>query len=319
MKHLLKLVLLLICAAHTAGMAQPAWPNKPIKIVVGFAAGSPPDTFARMYGDVLSKKMGVPVIVDNKPGAAGNLASDYVAKAAPDGYTFLYTVANAFTVNPYVYSKLPFDPKKDLVPVATSMSQGLVLVANNNVPAKGLKELLAMAAAQPGKHSYASYGSGSYSHLLMEWVLDETKTKMLHVPYRATPMNELMGGQVDVHIEPIATAYPFISSGRVKALAYTGANRHPALPDVPTFAESVPGVSLTAWHGIWAPAKTAAGIVGRFNAEMVKASQDPQIQKNIRALNCEPLGASPAQMQAMLDRDAAIFSRIVKSKNIQLD
>lgn len=306
-------------AASASTVRAQAWPAKPIRIVVGFAAGTPPDTFARLYGEFVGKRLGVPVVIENKAGAAGNLATDAVAKSAPDGYTFLYNVANAFTVNPFLYSKLPFNPDKDLVPVATSMSQGLVLVANNQVAANSLGELLQYARQNPGKISYASYGAGSYPHLMMEWVLEETHTQMLHVPYRSTPMNELIGGQVQVMIEPIATAYQFISSGRVKALAYTGAQRHPALPKVQTFGEVVPGVSLTAWHGIWAPARTPQPAIERFNAEMVSAAKDPEIAAKIRALQCEPLAASPAEIARMVQRDAAIFGRIVKAKNIKLD
>ena len=301
--------------------AQPAaWPSKPIKIVVGFAAGTPPDTFARIYGEYLAKRLGVAVVIDSKPGASGNLATDAVAKAPADGYTFLYNLSTAFTVNPYIYSKLPYDPGKDLVPVATTMRQGLVLVASpTKMPATTLKEMLATATAKPGVMSYGSYGAGSPSHLIMEWLKDETKTDILHVPYRASPLNELVGGQIEIMMEPMAAAYPFITSGRVKALAYSGPSRHPALPDVPTISETVPGMSVMSWHGIWAPTATPAAIVARFNAEMVNASRDPEVQQRIKALNCEPLGVSPTEMAAMVKRDADIFSRIVKAKNIRLD
>ncbi|MGH8760151.1 MAG: Bug family tripartite tricarboxylate transporter substrate binding protein, partial [Burkholderiales bacterium] len=292
----------------------------PIKIVVGFAAGTPPDTFARIYGEFLAKRLGVAVVIDSKPGASGNLATDAVAKAPADGYTFLYNLSTAFTVNPYIYTKLPYDPAKDLVPVATTMRQGLVLVASPaRVPAKTLKELLATAKAQPGALSYGSYGSGSPSHLVMEWLKEETKTDILHVAYRASPLNELVGGQIEMMMEPVASAHPFITTGRVKAIAYSGSTRHPAMPDVPTISETAPGVSIMSWHGIWAPAATPAAIVERFNAEMVNASRDPEVQQRIKALNCEPLGVTPAEMAAMVKRDADIFSRIVKAKNIRLD
>ncbi|KIQ33521.1 hypothetical protein RT97_10365 [Variovorax paradoxus] len=296
-----------------------AWPSKPIRIVVGFAPGTPPDIFARLYGEYMARQLGVPVVIDNKPGTAGNLASDAVAKAPPDGYTYLYNLSTAFTINPYIYAKLPFDPQKDLVPVATTMRQGLVLIASPKFPAKSVKELLAAAKAKPGTISHASYGAGSPSHLIVEWLKDETGTEMLHVPYRASPVADVVGGQVDTVMEPIATGYQLISSGRVQALAYSGASRHPAMPDVPTLSEVVPGLVMTSWHGLWAPAATPVAIQQRFNAVMIEASKDPELAKRIRDLNSEPLGLTQAEMAAAVRRDAEIYSRIVKAKNIRVD
>lgn len=306
----------LVC---TLASAQADWPTKPIKIVVGFAAGTPPDIFARMYGDYVSRKMGVPVLIDNKPGAAGNLSSDFVAKAPADGYTFLYNLSTAFTINPFIYSKLPFDPQKDLVPVATTMRQGLVLITNPKFPVNTIKELVATAKAKPGSISHASYGAGSPSHLIVEWMKDEAKIDMLHVPYRASPVSDLLGGQVDTLMEPIATAYPLISGGRAKALAYSGSSRHPSLPDVPTLSEVVPGLSVMSWHGIWAPAATPANVLTRFNAVMVEASKDADMQKRIKDLNVEPMGSTRAEMDMLVRRDAEIFSKIIKAKNIRVD
>ncbi|UUZ67875.1 tripartite tricarboxylate transporter substrate binding protein [Polaromonas sp. P2-4] len=243
------------------GAQNADWPSKPIKIVVGFAAGTPPDIFARMYGEFAAKKLGVPVVIDNKPGAAGNLSSDTVAKAPADGYTFLYNLGTAFTINPYIYAKLPFDPAKDLVPVATTMRQGLVLITNPKFPANSIRELVSAAKAKPGVHSHASYGAGSPSHLIVEWLKDEAKIDMLHVPYRASPISDLLGGQVDTLMEPIATASPLITSGRAKALAYSDSSRHPSMPDVPTLSEVVPGLSVMSWHGIWAPADTPVHVL----------------------------------------------------------
>lgn len=302
-----------------AGAQSADWPTKPIKIVVGFAAGTPPDIFARLYGEYAARKLGVPVLIDNKPGAAGNLASDTVAKSAPDGHTFLYNLSTAFTINPYIYSKLPFDPAKDLVPVATTMRQGLVLIAKPNLPATSVKELVAAAKAKPNTISHASYGAGSPSHLIVEWLKDETGADMVHVPYRASPIADLVGGQIDTVMEPIATGYPLISSGRVKALAYSGPSRFPALPDVPTLSETVPGLTIMSWHGIWAPAATPAVVVNRVNSVFVEASKDVEVQKRIRELNSEPLGLSRADMAALVRRDADIYSRIVKTKNIRVD
>jgi len=306
-------------ACGLAAAQGAAWPNKPIRVVVGFAPGTPPDIFARLYGDYVGRKLGVPVVIDNRPGSAGNLASDTVAKAAPDGYTYLYNLSTAFTINPYIYSKLPFDPEKDLVPVATTMRQGLVLITNPQFPAQSVKELVAAAKARPGTLSHASYGAGSPSHLIVEWLKDETGTDMLHVPYRASPIADLVGGQVDTLMEPIATGYPLIGGGRARALAYSGPSRHPAMPDVPTLSEVVPGLTMMSWHGLWAPAAIPAAVADRFNSLMVEASNDPDLQKRIRDLSSEPLGLSRADMAALVRRDAEIYSRIVKAKNIRVD
>lgn len=321
----MRLKIKLICGlvlGLAAGFAQAQnaeWPNKPIKIVVGFPAGTAPDIFARMYGDYASKKMGVPILIDNKPGAGGNLSADLVAKAPGDGYTFLYALSTGFTINPFIYSKLPFDPAKDLVPVATTMRQGLVLITNPKFPVNNINELVAAAKTKPGVMSHASYGAGSPSHLIVEWLKEEAKIDMLHVPYRTNPISDLVGGQVDTLMEPIATAFPMISGGRAKALAFSGTSRHPALPDVPTLAEAVPGLSVMSWHGIWAPAATPAAVLTRFNAVMVEASKDADMQKRIKDLNVEPLGISRAEMETMVRRDADIFGRIVKAKNIRVD
>lgn len=316
-KNILGLVLGAACTL--AGAQSADWPGKPIKIVVGFAPGTPPDIFARLYGDYAGKKLGQPVIVENKPGAAGNLASDAVAKAPADGYTFLYNLSTAFTINPYIYARLPFDPDKDLTPVATTMRQGLVLIAKPNGGAKSVRELVADAKAKPGTLSHASYGAGSPSHLIVEWLKDETGTDMVHVPYRTSPIADIVGGQVDTLMEPIATGFPLISSGKAIPLAFSGAERFPALPNVPTLSEVVPGLSMMSWHGIWAPSATPAAIVNRVNAVFVEASRDADVSKRIRDLNSEPLGMSRAEMAQAIKRDADIYSRIVKAKNIKVD
>jgi tripartite-type tricarboxylate transporter receptor subunit TctC len=303
-----------------SAQAQPAdWPTKPVRVVVGFPPGSPPDVFARIYGEFAAKKLGVPFTIENRPGAAGNLASHAVATSAPDGHTLLYHLSTGFTVNPYIYSKLPFDAGKDFVPVATTMRQGLVLIVNPTFPAKSVHELLALARKKPGSLSHASWGAGTPSHLIMEWFKDETRTDMLHVPFRASPVNELIGGQVDMVLEPIASAHPMIVAGRVVAKAYSGAKRNPAMPGVPTFAEIVPGLSMTSWHGIWAPAATPAVVVERLHAVLLAASRDSEVQRRISELHAEPLGVSRAEMAEMIRRDASIYSALVKARNIRVD
>jgi tripartite-type tricarboxylate transporter receptor subunit TctC len=321
-RHLNALLALGIAATTvlaSPALAQADWPTRPVRIIVGFAAGTPPDIFARLYGEYAAKKLGQQFIIDNRPGAAGNIATDAVAKAPGDGYTLLYNLSTGFTINPAIYAKLPFDPAKDLVPVATTMRQGLVLIARNDLPATSAKELVALAKAKPGTVSHGSYGAGSPSHLIVEWFKDETGTQMVHVPYRASPLPELVGGQVDTVMEPIATGYPMITSGKVRALAFSGPARAPNLPDVPTLSEIVPGLVMTSWHGIWAPASTPNAIVDRLNAVFVEASKDPEVARRIRELQSEPLGLSRAEMQDMVRRDAEIYGRLVKARNIRID
>ena len=240
--------------------------------------------------------------------------------APADGYTVMYNLATTFTANPYLYTKLPYDPVKDFVPVATTMRQGLVLIASPaKVSAKTLKELLPALSAKPGAMSYGSYGAGTPSHLIMEWLLEETKTSVVHVPYKGSAVNDVIAGTVELAMEPISTAMPFITSGRIKALAYSGDTRHAALLDVPTLSESVPALNITSWHGIWAPAATPTAIVARLNSEFVSISRDPDMQQRIRALNVEPLGLSTAEMISLTKRDADNMSRVIKAKNITLD
>ena len=305
------------CTGTTA-FAQ-AYPNKPIKIVVPFAAGGATDVLARVLAEKMAVGLGQPMVIDNKPGAAGNLATDTVAKAPADGYTFLYNLSTAFTINPFIYSKLPFDPQKDLVPVATTMRQGLVLITKPALEAKSVKDLVAAAKAKPGTISHASYGAGSPSHLIMEWMKEETGTDMVHVPYRTSPVPDVMGGQVDTVMEPIATAFPLIRDGKVQVLAYSGPARFAALPNVPTLSETVPNLTMMSWHGIWTSAATPAAIVDRMNAVFVEGSKDADVSKRIRDLNSEPLGASRTEMAGMIRRDADIYGRIVKAKNIKID
>jgi len=288
------------------------------RLLVGATPGGGTDIVARALAQELTTRLGHQFIVENRPGAAGNIAALAVAKAPTDGSTLLLSYTS-HAINASLYPNLPFDPQKDLVPVATTMRQGLVLIASPKLPAKSIKELLATAKAKPGSISHASYGAGSPSHLIVEWLKDETGTDMLHVPYRASPVADVIGGQVDTVMEPIATGYPLISSGRVQALAYSGPSRHPAMPEVPTLAEVVPGLTMTSWHGLWAPAATPAAIQQRFNAVMIEASRDPDLAKRIRELNSEPLGLTQAEMAAALRRDAEIYSRIVKAKNIRVD
>lgn len=320
MPNLFRRRFVVACAALGAATAfAQTWPTKPIRLVVAYGAGSPPDVVARIYSEYLTQELGVPIVIDNKAGASGNIASAEVAKAAGDGYTLLYTVSSAFTINPFVYTRMQFDPQRDLVPVATTMIQGYALVANNNLKVKDLADLLAQARTNPGKLSYATWGIGSYSHVFTELLLERANGKMLHVPYRAAPLNEVVSGQVDILVEPMASAAQFIAAGRVRALAYTGHKRHPAMPEVPAIAELFPNLTLHSWHGIWAPASVPKEILVRFNAAMVKISKDPRVAKKIQDLSVDPFGATPDEMKRMIAEESAVYGPWLKANNVKLD
>ena len=260
---------LLVASALTAlsaGAFAQAWPAKPFKIVIGLPAGLAADVIARMYGEKLSKALGQPVVVDNKPGATGNIAQDFVAKAPADGYTLLYAVSNSFVSNPYAFNKLPFNVDKDFVPVAQTVRNGLYLVTSKDFPAKTVPDLAKLVRSNPGKYNYASYGVGGFPHLVMELVLNQEKLEMTHVPYKGGALQDVIGGSVPMVWEPAANAVPFIKEGRVRALAVWGyGKRHPATPTVPNIGEVVPGADVASFQGFWAPAGTPKEIVTRLN------------------------------------------------------
>jgi len=309
-----------LSAISTGAAAQGALPAKPIKVVIGLPAGIAADVIARIYAEKLTKSLGQQVLIENKPGATGNLAQDAVAKAPADGYTLLYAVSNSFVSNPYAYSKLPFDVDKDFVPVAQTVRNGLFLVAGKDVPAKSLAELIKLARANPGKYSYASYGVGGFPHLVMELVLSQEKIDMLHVPYKGGALTDVVGGAVPMVWEPAANAVAYIKEGRVQALAVWGyGKRQSALPDVPQVSEIVPGTDLASFQGLWAPAGTPREIVARLNQEVTKASRDPELIEKVKAAYAEPMTSTPAEMAAEIRREAARWKQLIKAKNIRLD
>lgn len=309
-----------LAATSTGAAAQASWPNKPIKIVIGLPAGLAADVIARMYGERLSKALGQPVVVDNKPGATGNIAQDAVAKAPSDGYTLLYAVSNSFVSNPYAFRKLPFDVDKDFAPVAQTVRNGLYLVTHKEFAAKTLPEAMKLARANPGKYSYASYGLGGFPHLVMELVLSQEKADMVHVPYKGGALTDVVGGAVPMVWEPAANAIPFIKDGRVQALAVWGyGKRNPATPDVPNISELVPGADVASFQGFWAPAGTPREVIMRLNQEVTKASRDPELVEKLKLAYAEPVISTPEEMGAEVKRESARWRQLIKEKDIRLD
>src|SRR6202171_5945928 len=269
--HIVARALFIGALAFAASQASAQnYPSRSITVVVPFPAGGSADTLARLIGAQLSESLGQAVVVENKPGAGGNLGTDAVAKAAPDGYTLLLT-PSSIAIAPALYAKLPFDPIKDFAPVTLVGSIPMVVVVYPEFPPKTLLELIALAKAKPGEISYASAGNGSTNHLAVELFKIKTGIDMLHVPYRGNPLAvvDVIAGRVPVFFDFVLTGLPHVREGKVRALAVTGAHRPPVLPDVPTVAEAgVPGFEASTWFGVYAPAGTKPAIVQKLNAEI---------------------------------------------------
>ncbi len=312
-----------IVASLTAGSAVAAddFPNKPIKIVVGFPAGQGTDTIARALTPKLQAELGQALIVENKAGAGGILGQQAAATAAPDGYTILFTSAGPMAVNPGVYEKLPYDPVKDYAAIAGVINVPLVLVANAALPAKNVKELAAMAKAKPGEVNFASSGNGVTNHLAMEMLANAAGVKMTHVPYKGSPaaLTDLMGGSVSVMFDTPVSVLPHIKSGRLKALAVSGSTRIAALPDVPTVAESYPGFSAVSWMAFVAPAKTPAPIVAKLSDAVIKVVNTPDMQKYFLAQGVEPMPMTSVELGKFIKSEVEKWGKAAKAAGAKVD
>lgn len=321
MRTKLLLALLGAAALLPAGpaQAQNGWPTRTVRIVVPAPPGTAPDIFARFYAEQLSKSLGQPFVVDNRAGASGNLGTEAVAKAPPDGYTVLYAYNQIFTMNPHLFGKLSYDAGKDLVPVAQTLTTAYVLLGNNDLPASNLAGVLDYARKNPGKVAYASYGPGTASHLVMELVQERSGTQMLHVPYKQGQVSDVISGQVAMVVEPFASGLPMSKSGKTKALAVTSAKRLPSLPDVPAMNEAVKGLDMVGWNAVWVPAGTPPDVIARLNAEIVRITHTPEMQKRIAEAASEPTGTTPQELAAIIQRESAQWGEIIRARNIRLD
>ncbi len=311
-------------ALGLCGGAVPAagtsYPTKPVKVVVGFAPGGGSDFIARVIAPRLGEKLGQPVIVDNKPGAGGNLAADYVVKAAPDGYT-LYLAAASYTVNPAVY-KLTFDPIKDIAPVAQLAHGPFIIAVNPKLPVGTLKDLVEYAKKNPGKLSYASAGTGSIVHMATEYFLATAGIEALHVPYKGTSpaLTDTIGGQTQLVFGTVASTIPFVKSGQLKGLAVTTATRLAALPDVPTVAESgYPQFVAENWHGIVAPKGTPPEIVARLNQVINESLKDPKMASQLAIDGLTAASGSPEDFAAVIRSETQRWQQVAKSRGIHLE
>jgi tripartite-type tricarboxylate transporter receptor subunit TctC len=316
----MRTALLFLALACSFGVqAQEAYPSKFVRLVIPFPAATSPDVVMRIVGPQLGQMWGQQMIIENRVGAAGNIGAAQVANAAPDGYTLLYTVNSVICANPHLYSKMPFDPLKSFVPVSLVANLGYVLVARNNLPARDLKELIALAKSQPGKLSYSSSGVGVGTHIVMELLLGMTGTQMLHVPMNTPALNAVYGGETDLTMTPYTTGVPAAKGGKARALGVTLPRRLDALPDVPSIAETVPGYAGDAWHGVFAPAGTSQAIVDKLAADFTKVLAMPEVRKRLSDIGLEPVGTTPAQFAAIVKNDHAKWGQVIRNANIKLD
>jgi tripartite-type tricarboxylate transporter receptor subunit TctC len=322
MRLLPRLLLSILClfGFSTFANAQ-TYPTRNITIIVPFPAGGSADTLARILGARLSEKFGQPVVVDNKPGVGGNIGTDLVAKAAPDGYTLLLA-PSSIAIAPHLYKKLAYDPIKDFAPVTLIGNIPMAVVVNPNFPAKSIKELIAMAKEKPGAIDYASAGNGTTNHLAVEQFKQITGIELTHIPYRGNPLAvlDVIGGRVPVFFDFVLTALPHIRDGKVRVLATTGLKRSEVLPNVPTVDESgVPGFEAGTWFGIYAPAKTPQAIVDKLNTETLAAIADPAIEKRLKGLGVDIIAKGPKELGDLTKSDLEKWGPIVQKAGVRLD
>ena len=303
--------------------AYGAYPDKPLRLVVGFPAGGASDVAARAIAEKMSSELGQPIVVENKAGAASNIASAHVAAAAPDGYTMLFGTIS-LSINGSLYKNLPYDAKRDLAPVSQLSTAPFLLVANPSTPYKSVADLLA-AAKKGGKKEpvyYASAGNGSGAHLFMELFTSKAGIGMEHVPYRgaAPAMADVLGGQVGVTFDNIITTLPLVQSGKLRALAVSSAKRSAAAPDVPTLAEAgVPGYDASSWFGLFVPAGTPADVVERLNKAAVHAVNTPEVVATLRGVGAEPVGSSAADFRVFFESEIDKWAEVVKNAKVQVN
>lgn len=310
-----------ISVAVLPASAASLYPAKPIKLVVPFSPGGAADSMARALSEKLSINLGQTVIVENKPGAGTMIASESVARSAPDGYTLLLA-ASSLTINPALYPKVPFDAVKDFAPVILAVSPVHVLVVRNDLPVKSVAELIKLAKDKPNGLNYGSVGNGTSTHLEMELFKSMSGTQLLHVPYKGSSpaLTDMMGGQLQVMFDAAASAMPHVQSGKLRALAITSAKRSNMMPDLPTVAESgLPGYEATPWLGLLAPTGTSPEIVNRLNKEVTNVLAMPEIKEKYKGLGLEIIGGTPQQFAEFIKTDLAKWSKVVKDSGAKID
>lgn len=308
--------------APAIATAQAAWPAKPIRLVVPFTPGGVTDTSGRLVAEQLSRRLGQQVIVDNKPGASGNIGTQQVAAAEPDGYTLLLGFDGTMVINPHVFEKVPFNTARDFAPVGKIGDAILILVANPAFPAKTVKDVIALSKSQPGGLSYGTSGTGGTPHIAGELLKQRTGANLVHVPYKGggQAMTDVLGGTIPLVYTAIAGAIQHVKSGKLNAVAVSSAQRASSLPDVPTFIESgVPDFEINSWVGILAPAKTPKAIVTRLNTELNLVLADPEVRERLNALGIGATPGTPEKFGDELRRDLARYGPVVRAAGIKAE
>ena len=304
----------------TFSTAQDAYPSHPVKLVFPYVAGSLGDVLARLIAEKLTIKFGQPVIVENRPGASGNMGAEAVGRATPDGYTLLIAPPPPLAINQNLYSKLSFDPN-NFVPLSLVATVPNVLVVNPNLKVSTVEELIAFAKANPDKLSYASTGSGGTPHLTAEMLKARTGIQMVHVPYRGVPpaLTDLIAGQVDMMFANLGDAFQHINNGKLKALAAGSESRFPRLPNLPTISETLPGFISDTWFAIVAPPQTPKEIVNRLSAAIVETVKLPDVERRLSELLTKPAGTSPTETAAFIKEESERWRKVIISAGIKSD
>ena len=314
-------IIFLLTACLGAAMAQDKYPNKPVTLVVPQTAGGANDAIARIVAQRLTEVSGQQFIVENRPGAGGNLGTASVARSKPDGYTLLLTADSAYVINPALYKSTGWDAKKDFQPVATLANAGYLLVANNGFAAKNVSELIDAAKAQPGKIAIASAGNGTVNHLFGEMLGKAAGVDMLHIPYKGATaaVTDLVSGQVQVSVQSLPSSIAFVKSGKLKVLGVVNEKRLPSLPDVPTVGETIKGLGYTPWYGVFAPAGTPKAVVAQLQADINTVLDSPAVREKLAGIGCEPYKTSPEFFEDMIKTDMPKWAKVVKEANVTLD
>jgi len=309
-------------AAWSDGAFAQAFPSKPVKLVIPFPPGGSLDAVGRAIADKLTQMWGQSVVVDNKPGAGGNIGADFVAKSAPDGYTVVMGALSTHAVNPSLYPKMPYDAVKDFAPISLVAITPNVLVVNPSLPVNSVKDLIAYAKANPGKLSFGSGSNGSAGHLAGELFKVDTGTDMVHIPFKggAPALQALLAGDTQLMFDNLANSMQQVKAGKLKALAVTTEKRSALVPDLPTMAESgVPGFDISTWFGIMAPAGTPPDVIAKWNTDLVKVLNSPDMRERMTAQGAEAAPDTPAEFSAFIARELAKYARIVKASGAKVD
>ncbi len=305
-------------AAHS--QADPsAYPNRPVRIIVGFTPGSATDVTARIFAQKFSEMWGVAVAVENVPGAGGTVGAARAAKAAPDGYTLKYGANGAMTIAPSLYAKLAYDPARDFTPISLLLAMPSIMAVNNDVPAKSFQELIAFARSQPGKLSYASPGAGTPQHIGVELLKILGGVDIIHVPYKGAIFTDVIGGRVTMTLQNAAAILPTVRDGRLRGLAVTSLKRSPNMPEFPTIAESgFPGFEAVSWFGLFAPAGTSASIVNKLHQDTLKVLGQPDMRARFSQLGLDTVGNAPGELAAIISSDVKKWAKVIKDAGITL-